>query len=168
MTISMYDLTVVPLRRGFAVLSDYIDKAEAHARARGLAADALMHARVAPDLRSFAGQIQRASDSAKDGVARLAGLVAPCFADDEGTPAALRQRIAKTVAWIDAVGPEQWRDNATRAAALNFGRASDTCRGDEYVIQILVPNFYFVAVAHGILRQQGVQLDQIDYLGYGE
>ncbi|TCU23803.1 uncharacterized protein DUF1993 [Rhizobium azibense] len=41
-----------------------------------------------------------------------------------------------------------------------------TFRGDEYVTVFALPNFYFhVATAHAILRNQGVPVGKLDYLG---
>merc|ERR1712034_231626 len=53
----------------------------------------------------LSGQIQRASDAAKGAVARLAGLEAPAMADDETTLAQLRDRVARTLAYVDGVDP---------------------------------------------------------------
>ncbi|WP_369124940.1 DUF1993 family protein [Pseudomonas sp. MH10] len=38
---------------------------------------------MAPDIMSLAGQVQRASDNAKAGIGRLAGIQSPSFPDTE-------------------------------------------------------------------------------------
>ena len=39
-------------------------------------------------------------------------------------------------------------------------------RGHEYLTRFLLPDFYFhVAIAHGILRHNGLALGKSDYIG---
>ena len=39
-------------------------------------------------------------------------------------------------------------------------------RGDDYLLGFALPNFYFhVAIAHGILRSQGVPVGKMDFIG---
>lgn len=168
MTVPMFDLTIPPLLRGFAVLRLYVDKAHEHATARGVDPMTLMHARLAPDMLSFAGQIQRASDNAKGAIARLTGLTMPAFSDDEATFQGLKERIDRTVALLEAVTPEQLTGSAERPVLLGFRSISGEYRGDQYMHMVLLPNFYFhIATAHGILRQNGVDVGKKDYLSDG-
>jgi uncharacterized protein len=88
MTISLHDATVPVFVRGFRVLSDLLAKAEAQADA-----SVLIDARLAPDMLTLAGQIQRASDTAKFAVARIGEVQPPSFEDNETTFADLRKRI---------------------------------------------------------------------------
>jgi hypothetical protein len=166
MPLSMYELSVPVLLRGFAVLSTYLDKAASFASENKIAPEVLIDARLAPDMLSFAGQIQRASDNAKGGVARLASVEAPPFADTEKTFDELRERIAKTVAWIETVKPEQFEGSESRAIPFKSGSINATLRGDTYLLQMLLPNFFFhVTTAHDILRHNHVQIGKMDYFG---
>ena len=39
-------------------------------------------------------------------------------------------------------------------------------RGDHYLAQVAIPNFYFhVVTAYAILRHNGVELGKMDYVG---
>jgi hypothetical protein len=39
-------------------------------------------------------------------------------------------------------------------------------RGDDYLVQISIPNFYFhVTTAYAILRHNGVELGKLDFVG---
>jgi hypothetical protein len=67
MALSMYELTVPTLLRGFGVLSSYLEKVEELARAKAIDPGELIQARLAPDMLTFAGQIQSASDKARRG-----------------------------------------------------------------------------------------------------
>jgi hypothetical protein len=58
-----------------------------------------------PTCSPLPGQIQIAADFAKGTTARLAGAEVPSYADDEASFAALRQRIAKTVSFVQTFKP---------------------------------------------------------------
>jgi hypothetical protein len=166
MSLSMYQITIPTMLRSFEVLSNYVDKAAAFARATGRSPTELMQARLAPDMFTFAGQIQRASDKAKNGVARLAAVDAPSFEDTETTLEDLKARIAKTVAFLQSVDPKKFDGSEQRLVELKLRSLGGKFRGDTYLLSILLPDFFFhVATAHDILRNQGVQIGKMDYFG---
>ena len=161
MSISTYEASAPVFVRGFRVLSDLLDKAEAHTGAD------LIEARLAPDMLTLAGQIQRASDTAKFAVARVADVVPPSFDDKESTYAELRQRIAQTVAWIESVDREALEAGATRDLSRKIGRTERTFTGTTYLLTFAIPNFFFhVTTAYDILRHNGVAVGKLDYLGF--
>jgi hypothetical protein len=162
----MYDLTVPVLKRGLSILSIYLDKAAAFADERKIAPEVLVNARLAPDMLPLAGQIQRASDSAKGMVPRLSTIAAPGFPDTETTLAELKQRIDKTIEFLNTVKSQDLDGSETRSIDLKFGSFTKTLSGDAYVLKFLLPNFFFhVATAHDILRHNGVKVGKLDYLG---
>jgi hypothetical protein len=103
MTLTMYEMTIPTMLRGFGALSRYLERAEEFVRVSGLKASHSVQARPAPDMLTFAGQIQRASDKAKGGVAKLAGIESPSFPDAESTFEELDARVAKTVLFLRPV-----------------------------------------------------------------
>ncbi|MDM9628518.1 DUF1993 domain-containing protein [Rhizobium sp. S152] len=162
----MYDLTIPALTRGLSVLYEYVSAAGAHADETAQGEDALVKARLAPDMLPFAGQVQRASDNSKNGVSRLTGLAAPSFADTETTFVELHDRIAKTVAFLEGVPQASFEDAAEREVELRFASVTGKMNGQSYLTKFLLPNFYFhIATAHGILRNQGLAIGKRDYLG---
>src|SRR4051812_32877468 len=90
MPISMYQASVPVFIRAFRVLSALIEKGAAHAAAEKLDPATLVAARLAPDMLTLAGQVQRASDTAKASAARLTGEAAPAFQDEEASLADLQ------------------------------------------------------------------------------
>lgn len=163
MPIAMYDATVPVLVRGLTVLSDLLDKGERHA---GDAAADLAGARLAPDMLTLAGQVQRASDTAKFAAARLTGGEAPPFADDETTLHALRDRCARTIAFLRGVEPGAFAASETRIVTFGGGASKWTLPGETYLLAFALPNFFFhVATAYDILRHAGVPIGKRDYLG---
>lgn len=166
MSLSMYDLSVPPMVRAFGVLSAYLDKAAAFAQETGTSPQALLTARLAPDMLTLTGQIQRASDKSKNGVARLTLVEAPPFADDEASFEELKARIAKTSDFLQSIDKSRFEDSARRVIDLKFRSIGGKFHGETYLTGILLPDFYFhVSTAHAILRHNGVQIGKLDYLG---
>ena len=81
-------------------LSAILDKAEAHAAAKKIDPSVLLHSRLSPDMFALVRQVQIATDLAKNGSARLAGVEAPPYEDNETTMDELKTRIARTVAYL--------------------------------------------------------------------
>lgn len=166
MSLSMYQLSVPALIRGLGILSRYMDKAAAFAAENHIDPAVLIDARLAPDMFSLAGQIQRASDNSKGGIARLAGLETPSFPDSEKTFPELKARIANTIAFLKTVRPEQLESSENHDITLQLRFASGVLKGEAYLLQVLLPNFYFhIATVHDILRHNGLKLGKKDYIG---
>ena len=163
---SISRLAVPTYLRGLRVLARYLEKAAAHARAHGLEPDTLAHARLAPDMLPLSGQIQRASDTSKNAIARLLGTEAPRMEDNESTLDELAARIGRTIAYIESADVAQLDAAEAREITLATGTLSRTFDGLGYMLDFALPNFQFhVATAHAILRNQGVAVGKLDYLG---
>lgn len=166
MALSVYDITIPALLRGFDVLAFYVDRAAAHAAAGDFDPARLLEARLYPDMLSFTGQIQRASDTAKASIGRLTAIEVPSFADTETNPAELKARIEKTADFIRGVPEAAFAESAGRSVEIKFRAGAVTYSGTSYVLEFLLPNFYFhVATAHDILRHNGVKIGKKEYLG---
>ncbi|MGE8673487.1 MAG: DUF1993 domain-containing protein [Achromobacter kerstersii] len=166
MTLSVYQVSVPVFIRGMTVLASLLEKAAAHADAAGLDPSELVNARLAPDMYPLSGQIQRASDAAKFAVQRLSQGQAPKFPDEETTFAQLQQRIADTIAYLQTVTPEQVEGGESRKIVVNFGDFKPEFQGDTYLLTFALPNFYFhVTTAYAILRNAGVKIGKLDFLG---
>ena len=166
MSITLYDLSIPAFQRGFAVLSKLLDKAEAFAEEKKFKPEILVNARLAPDMLSLAGQIQRLSDTAKASAARLTGTEAPSFPDDETTFADLRARIAKTVDYLASVPHAAFEGAAERTVVMKTRGGDITSSGKDYLLGFALPNFYFhLTTAYAILRHNGVAVGKLDFLG---
>lgn len=166
MSLTIYRASVPVYVRGFAQLSGLMDKAEANAAARKFDLSVLFNARLAPDMYPFSGQIQRASDTAKGTVARLAGIDAPSFADDETTWEQLRARIAKTVDFVQSVPESAFAGAEDREITVKLRDRDLVTTGTDYLFNRQLPNFYFhITTAYAILRHNGVDVGKRDFLG---
>ena len=166
MSISMHSSSVPVFVRMLDNLNGWLAKAEAHALAKKFDTGVYLSARLAPDMLSFTKQIQIACDSAKFGVARLAGVESPKFEDNETTLAELRERIAKTVAYVQSVPAAQIDGTEAKDVVLPRRDGTITLKGEFYLKHFVLPNFYFhVTTVYALLRHNGVDLGKKDYLG---
>jgi hypothetical protein len=166
MTISMYQASVPVFIRMLGNLSAILTKAEENAKARTIAPEVFMAARLAPDMLPLPRQVQIACDTAKRGVANLAGVEAPAFPDTEANFAELRERIAKTIAFLQTIQPAQVDGSEDRAITLKMPSREVHFTGLSLLTHFSLPNVYFhIAAAYAILRHNGVALGKLDYLG---
>jgi len=162
----MYQVSAPRFVHALRNLSAILDKAQAHAEAKKVDPAVFADLRLYPDMLPFARQVQIACDHAKGAVARLAGVEPPKYDDTERGFDDLRQRIAKTVAFIETFKPAQIDGSEERDIHIKFGKHEVNWKGQQYLLGNALPNFYFhVTTAYDILRHNGVELGKRDYLG---
>ncbi len=166
MTLSLYDITVPVFIRGFDNLGGVLRKARAFADERGIPHADLVEARLFPDMLTLAGQVQRASDTARFVPVRVGGVENVSMTDNEISFDELDARIAATVRFLKDV-PADAMDGREEAEVLVRTRGNELrFTGSSYVLGFALPNFYFhVTTAYGILRHNGVPVGKMDYLG---
>ena len=167
MDMTLYMASAPVFQRMLNNLLACLDKAQAHAQARGFSPDAYLALRQAPDMLPFTKQIHIAGDSAKACMARLAGREVPKWDDGETTLAELRARIQRTIDYVATYQPEDLAGAAARQVTVPMrDRDPLVFRGDAYLCHYALPNFYFhVTMAYALLRQAGVALGKADFLG---
>ncbi len=166
MSISMSSASLPIFQSMLGNLSHFLDKAQAFADSKKCDPAALTQYRLAPDMLPFTRQITIACDAAKFGVARLAGVEAPSFTDNETTLAELKERIAKTIAFLSSVPASSIDGTEDKDITFPVGReAKRTMKGEAYLKHWVLPNFFFhVTMAYAILRHNGVELGKTEYL----
>ncbi len=166
MTISMFQASVPRFVNILGNLMNILDKAQAHSAAKKLAPDALTAYRLFPDMLPMTRQIQIACDAAKGVVANLAGIDAPVYEDNEATLSDLKSRVAKTIAFIQTVTPEQIDGTEGKDIVRKRGDKETHFKGMQFLLGHAIPNFYFhVTTAYNILRHNGVEIGKRDFLG---
>jgi hypothetical protein len=161
MTMSFYDACVPLLVNTLTDMKGWLDKA-AEREAE------LLDARLIADMRPLTAQYQMASDSAKNGVARLTGLDIPAMPDTETSFAQLKERCDKTIAFVQGVAPAAFEGAETREVMMKFPSGMGyRWDGLAYLTGFMLPNFYFHATtAYAILRAQGIAVGKPDYLAH--
>lgn len=166
MSLSLFDVSVPVVTRALKNLSRILDKAAAHATAKKIDTKVLVDARLIADMLPLSRQVQIACDTAKSVAGRLAGVEVPKHEDNETTMDELQARIAKTLAFVATVKPEQFADAATREVVLKFPNMTLNFNGQSYLTSFAIPNFFFhVTMAYAILRQNGVEIGKPDFIG---
>jgi len=167
MPFSMSQASLSSFEMSLNALSAVLDKAEAYIAAKKIDAAELLHLRLFPNMFTLARQVQVASDQAKNGSARLAGVDPPRYEDNETTIEQLKARIAKTLPFLKTLDRKQIDASADREITFpisptNKGHMS----GADYLNHFVLPNFHFhVTAAYAILRHIGVDIGKRDFLG---
>lgn len=165
---SLHAVVVPTLTRALRNLSAVLRQGEAHAKAKNIDPDALLQSRLIEDMLPLLRQVQAATDTAKNGVARLAAVQPPVFEDDETTFAQLYDRIDRALAYVESLGSDAFEGAQSRPVTLATRRWGEVVfdDGHAYASDFLLPNFFFhVVTAYDILRAAGVELGKLDFLG---
>lgn len=158
-------------------LSTWLNKAEAQTPPDK--AEALLAARLAPDMFPLSTQIRFACVQAQEGMARLRQQPLPPSvatlldegrnaAEHPGSLADARTRIAETIALVQQAATDAPAiDPATPIAhALPQGMIFDLT-AEQYARDWALPQFYFhLVTAYAILRAQGIDLGKADYVAH--
>ena len=164
----MFDISVPVFVHFLKSLSAILKKAEAHCLARKIDPAVMISQRLYPDMLALARQVQISTDSAKGAGARLTGTDNPSFPDDEKTFEELQARIARTIAFLESLKPEQFKGAETRDISFKAGTREINMKGAPYLETWAKANFFFhVTTAYNTLRHNGVELGKPDYLSGG-
>ncbi len=165
MPLSMSAASSAAFLQGLKGLSGVLDKARAYVEAKGIDADALLKARLYPDMLPMTRQVQIACDFAKGAVARLAGADMPNFEDTETSFADLKARVEKTIAYISSIDPAAIDGSEDKDISLVRRGETFVFKGQPYLLEQALPNFWFhVTTAYAILRHNGVEIGKKDFL----
>jgi len=166
MKISMHAMSHDVFKRALTQLLHVMEKGGANAKARNFDTSVLVNARLAPDMLPFARQVQLTSDFAKNSMARLAGVDAPKFEDNETTMNELVSRVKKTLDYIGTVPASALEGSETREIKIPLRDRTVEFKGLEFLQGWAIPNFFFHHVtAYNLLRHNGVDIGKRDFLG---
>lgn len=166
MKLSMYQASVATFIRQLNNLAAILEKGAAHAEAKKIDPKVLINSRLFPDMFPLVRQIQIATDAARCGAARLAGVEVPAQEDNETTFPELVTRIRKTNSYLETLKPEQFEGSEDRTVTWQTRSSTKTMQGMPYLQNHILPNLYFhIATAYNILRHSGVELGKMDFLG---
>lgn len=166
MKLTIHTLAVEQVTHTLKQLLGFLDKGIAYAEAKKFDPTVLVNSRLAPDMHPLSKQIQIVSDTAKFGIARLTGLEAPKFEDNEKTMDELKARILKTIDYVQSAPASAFEGGEDRDVKITVPGRTIEMKGLTYLRGWLLPNFFFhVSIAYAILRHNGVDLGKRDLLG---
>jgi hypothetical protein len=162
---NLYDLTVPQLIKMLGNVDRWLAAAIEHAVRKKFDVNQLLKFRLAPDQFAFDQQIQTVCDNAKFVVARLAGKDGPAHPDTETSFEQLRARVATVIDYLETFEPVDFAGAEDRKISLPW-MDGKWMRGDDYVAQFALANFYFhTVIAYAILRNNGIALGKRDFIG---
>jgi hypothetical protein len=162
---AFHRLTIAPMIAALENLGKILAKAEAHAASAGFDPEALLAARLFPDMFSLIQQLQYALFIPADFAQHFADEPPPKVGYEEKSFADVHASLALAIDYLRSIPPARMDERAGRAVPLFFdpqqGLAAET-----YAANVIVPDFYFhLTVAYAILRHNGVPLGKSDFLG---
>ena len=167
MPVSMYTVSIPVFIQHLSGLNTVLDKAAAWAAARKVNEADLLNMRLSPDMFNLARQVRAATDHAANAAGRLAGKELLKFANDETTLAQLKDRIAKTIEYLESVRPSEIDGTEGKDITITFPSGQTRqFTGQSLLLGNSLPNFWFhTTTAYDIVRQCGVELAKRDFMG---
>ena len=173
---TLTDLLIPTYRNMLQTLKGLLDKAEVQLGPEKT--EALLSARLAPDMFPLATQIRFAAVQAYDGPRRLRGEEhrpeveailneGRNAGENPGTLAEARVRIDQALAYVDSLGADaldQAPEDEALVLDLPMGITFDLTRG-QFARDWALGQFYFhIMAAYAILRKEGVEIGKADYV----
>ena len=167
MTPQIYTASIPVFQQLLGGLKTVLAKAQMHATEHNIEPNALLDARLFPDMFKLLRQVQVACDFAKSVSARLAGVEVPKMDDTEQSFQDLIARIEKVQAFLAGLPQAQFAEAATREIVTQAGTPKEKkFTGESYLLTYGLPHFFFhVTTAYNLLRHNGVGVGKKDYLG---
>lgn len=164
---TIYDYTIANYIKNLSNMRTLLEKAEVWAKENNRTEEEMLQARLAPDQFVFTKQVQSMSDSAKSGAAALANIETPSFPDTEKTFTELKERMTKTIDFLNTITPEMIDESALkdRKIALKWFPGKGLTAYD-HACSYSLPNFFFHYVTgYSILRHVGMPIGKADFMG---
>jgi len=163
----MYTNSVPVFKQLLTALRAILAQADAHAAAKSIEPDALLRARLYPDMFPLVQQVQIAADFARGISARLAAIEIPTYEGKEKSFADLDALLTRTMDFIDGLNASQFDGSETKAIVLRPGTPKEKkLSGQAYLANYGLPQFLFhVTIAYAILRHNGLPIGKRDYMG---
>ena len=164
---TLYSASVPVFTQMLGGLQHVLSKAQAHVTEKKIDPNALLQARLYPDMFPLLRQVQVATDFAKSVAARLAGVEVPKMAEDEQSFADLQARIAAVLTFLGSLDPSHFESASTREIVSQAGTPKEKrFTGQSYLFNYGLPHFFFhTTTAYAILRHNGVEVGKKDYVG---
>lgn len=167
MTMTLHAASAPIFGRMLNNLAVWLEKAQAHAEAKGFDSANFLSMRLAPDMLPFMSQVKIAGDIARMAMARLAGAELPKWPDDETTIAALIVRVRKAAEYVESFSAADLQGSDAREVQVpQRGRDPLVFTGETFLQRWALPNVFFhTTTTYALLRQAGVDIGKADYLG---
>jgi hypothetical protein len=165
---TLYDAFVPGCLQILGSMSGLLKKAEIYCAEQSMLPEALLGAKLAPDMFDFAYQVK---SCAVHSIGAIEGVRKGNFSPDK-TPApdrfaGLHAKIAEAASGLEALSVGDLEALSEQAMCFTIGdKVRWEFAGKDFLMSFSQPNFYFHATtAYAILRMRGVAVGKTDYLG---
>ena len=163
----MYTHSIPVFNQMLAALKAILMQVDVHVAANSMEPDAILQARLFPDMFPLVKQVQIAADFARGISARLAGVDVPIYDGKEQSFAELDVLLTRTMGFLDSLNASQFDGSESRDIVLRPGTPKEKrLSGQAYLANYGSPQFFFhVTTAYAILRHNGIAIGKRDYMG---
>lgn len=167
MTSLMYSHSVPVFKQLLTALRTILKQASAHATSRSMHPNALLQARLYPDMFPLLKQVQIAADFARGVSARLSGTEVPVYEGKEQSFDDLDALLAQTLAFLEGLDSGKFAGSEAKEIVLRPGTPKEKkLSGQAYLANYGLPQFLFhVTTAYAILRHNGLPIGKKDFMG---
>ena len=167
MPVTLHEATVGTFLHFLPSLEGLLDKAEAHCQQTGTDPQSLAAKRLCEDMWDFAKQIEQCCHHSRGAITGArAGVFSPLPGDVPHDFGALRAQIAEARAFLAEVDPQELEDISGNDMEFHVRGQRMPFVVKDFLLGFSIPNFYFhVTTAYAILRNQGLPIGKLDYLG---
>lgn len=150
-------------------LDHQLGVAEAHVIAAGKLPEAVLQARLAPDMLPLAAQVRTAAHFSLRTAWPMSGRPVPQAFDSPESFAGLREAVRDAMARLQALPVQDFADPVARHRVLESQAGSAWVRlpAPAFLHEYALPNFFFhLGMAYALMRHQGVPLGKADFDGW--
>ncbi|QCB47512.1 DUF1993 domain-containing protein [Hydrogenophaga sp. PAMC20947] len=167
MTSALYSHSVPVFKQMLTALKTILSQTSEHVTAKAIEPDALLQARLFPDMFPLLKQVQIAADFSRGVSARLAGVDVPVYEGQEKNFSDLDALLTQTLAFLDSLSAAQFEGKESSEIVLRPGTPKEKkLSGQTYLAHYGLPQFFFhVTTAYDILRHNGMAVGKRDYMG---
>lgn len=167
MTSPLYTHSVPVFVQMLTALKTILSQANEHAVTKSIEPDALLQARLFPDMFPLLKQVQIAADFSRGISARLAGVEVPTYDGQEKSFADLDALLTQTLVFLESLDKAQFEGKESSDIVLRPGTPKEKkLSGQTYLANYGLPQFFFhVTTAYDILRHNGMAIGKRDYMG---
>ncbi len=165
MPLSMYEVSVPLFVQTLKGLDGVLDKAAAHFEANGTDFADLVSARFAPDMFTFAEQIQRACHHSTLAVSRFAQIDQPDVFQAQDSLEGFKSQIATALSFLEGISADRCDGSEDREAKFEVRIGEISFSGRDMLIHFSIPQVMFHATtAYDLIRHAGVEVGKQDFL----
>jgi hypothetical protein len=167
MSVSLYDLSVASYQQQLAGVAGFLEKGLKHCSENNIDPNALVEARIHPDMLPLQFQVQSVSHHS---IGAIEGVKKGVFSPPQPIPAQDYKGLQKIVAdareALTKLTPADVNGLAGRDVIFQLRDFKLPFTAEGFVMSFSLPNFYFHATtAYDILRMKGVPLGKRDFTG---